>query len=115
MPPAVGPLPPTLTEALRRSAARRPAHHPALAFYGQLVSYSPAAGRRWSGWLAFCSSDAGCSSGDRVLLDMQNSPHFVIAFHAILRAGGVVVPVNPMNLGGELEPISAAIAARALH
>lgn len=36
--------------------------------------------------------------GDRVALYMQNSPQFVIGFHAILRAGGVVVPINPMHL-----------------
>src|ERR1700749_2852555 len=34
---------------------------------------------------------------------MQNSPQFVIAFYAVLRADAVVVPVNPMNLPGELE------------
>ena len=40
--------------------------------------------------------------GDRVLLYMQNSPQFVLAYYAILRADAVVVPVNPMNLSEEL-------------
>jgi fatty-acyl-CoA synthase len=40
--------------------------------------------------------------GDRVLLYMQNSPQFVLAYYAILRANAVVVPVNPMNLTDEL-------------
>ncbi len=40
--------------------------------------------------------------GDRVLLYMQNSPQFAIAYYGILRANAVVVPVNPMNLTGEL-------------
>jgi fatty-acyl-CoA synthase len=40
--------------------------------------------------------------GDRVLLYMQNSPQFVLAFYGILRADAVVVPVNPMNLSTEL-------------
>jgi len=44
----------------------------------------------------------GVQRGDRVLLCMQNSPQFAIAYHAILRADAVVVPVNPMNLTGEL-------------
>src|SRR5690606_9666270 len=39
---------------------------------------------------------------DRVLLYMQNSPQFVLAFYGILRADAVVVPVNPMNLTHEL-------------
>jgi fatty-acyl-CoA synthase len=40
--------------------------------------------------------------GDRVLLYMQNSPQFVLAYYGILRANAVVVPVNPMNLTNEL-------------
>ena len=44
----------------------------------------------------------GVQKGDRVLLYMQNSPQFVIAYYAILRADAVVVPVNPMNLSEEL-------------
>ena len=41
--------------------------------------------------------------GDRVALYMQNSPQWVIAFYAILRADAVVVPINPMNLTAEVE------------
>ena len=41
------------------------------------------------------------AAGDRVLLYMQNSPQFVIAYYAILRANAVVVPVNPMYLTQE--------------
>ena len=40
--------------------------------------------------------------GDRVLLYMQNSPQFVLAYYGILRANAVVVPINPMNLTNEL-------------
>src|SRR5207247_814722 len=39
---------------------------------------------------------------DRVLMYLQNSPQFVIAYYAILRADAVVVPVNPMNRTEEL-------------
>lgn len=44
----------------------------------------------------------GLQAGQRVLLFMQNCPQYVLAFHAVLRAGGVVVPVNPMNKAVEL-------------
>src|SRR6218665_3700159 len=44
----------------------------------------------------------GVKAGDRVLLYMQNSPQWVLAFYGILRANAVVVPVNPMNLTEEL-------------
>src|SRR5690606_222864 len=45
--------------------------------------------------------------GDRVLLCMQNSIHYVIAFYAILRANAVVVPLNPMNKAAELKQFAA--------
>jgi fatty-acyl-CoA synthase len=45
----------------------------------------------------------GVSRGDRVVLDMQNCPQYVIAYYAILRADAVVVPVSPMNVTEELE------------
>ena len=46
----------------------------------------------------------GVRSGDRVVLNMQNCPQWVIAHFAILRANAVVVvPVNPMNRAEELK------------
>jgi fatty-acyl-CoA synthase len=51
---------------------------------------------------AFLQQECGVRPGDRVLLLMQNSPQFVIAYYAILRANAVVVPLNPMNLTQEI-------------
>ena len=51
---------------------------------------------------AFLQQRCHVERGDRVLLFMQNSPQFIIAYYAILRADAVVVPVNPMNLTDEL-------------
>jgi fatty-acyl-CoA synthase len=53
---------------------------------------------RLAGYLAHL----GIGRGDRVLLYMQNSPQYVIAYYAILRANAVVVPLNPMNVTEEL-------------
>ena len=50
--------------------------------------------------------------GDRVLLDMQNSPQFMLAYYACLRADAVVVPVSPMNVTDELEHYAADSGAR---
>ena len=50
----------------------------------------------------FLQQRYGVGRGDRVLLYAQNSPQFVIAYYAILRADAVVVPVNPMNRTEEL-------------
>ncbi|MCB9468088.1 MAG: AMP-binding protein [Candidatus Obscuribacterales bacterium] len=48
---------------------------------------------------------AGLKEGDRVALYLPNSPEFVVAFLAVLRAGGVVVPVNPLLKNNEIEHI----------
>jgi fatty-acyl-CoA synthase len=50
----------------------------------------------------FLERECGVKKGDRVLLFAQNSPQFVVAYYATLRANAVVVPVNPMNLTDEL-------------
>jgi fatty-acyl-CoA synthase len=50
----------------------------------------------------FLEQDCGIRKGDRVLLYMQNSPQFILAYYGILRANAVVVPINPMNLTNEL-------------
>ncbi len=62
--------------------------------------------------LAGALQGMGVQPGDRVLLLMQNCPQFVVAFHAVLRAGAVVVPVNPMNKADELEHYIQDSAAR---
>ncbi|WP_204115230.1 long-chain-fatty-acid--CoA ligase [Shimia biformata] len=73
----------------------------AIIFQGRHFSF----GDIWSkvqSLAGFLQADLGLTKGDRVLLFMQNSPQFIISYYGILRAGGVVVPVNPMNQKGEL-------------
>jgi long-chain acyl-CoA synthetase len=48
-------------------------------------------------------SDLGVKKGDRVLLQLPNSPEFVIAYYGILKVGATVVPINPLNKGNELK------------
>ncbi|HEX3378301.1 MAG TPA: long-chain fatty acid--CoA ligase [Paraburkholderia sp.] len=50
----------------------------------------------------FLQQECGVKAGDRVLLYMQNSPQWIVAYYGILRANAVVVPVNPMNMSTEL-------------
>jgi long-chain acyl-CoA synthetase len=38
----------------------------------------------------------GLVAGDAVALQLPNLPQFVVAYFAILKAGCVVVPVNPL-------------------
>jgi fatty-acyl-CoA synthase len=74
---------------------------PAVLFYDTPLSYTELKDQveRVAGYL---EQECGVKRGDRVLLYMQNSPQFIIAYYAILRANAVVVPVNPMNLTEEL-------------
>ncbi|WP_207477979.1 long-chain-fatty-acid--CoA ligase [Arenibaculum pallidiluteum] len=46
--------------------------------------------------------DLGLAKGDRVGLFLPNTPYFVIFFHAILKAGGIVVNFNPLYAEREL-------------
>ncbi len=87
-----------LFELLETSARRYPGRT-AMVFYGTRITYSEfwEASLRLAGALA----GLGVGRGDRVALLLQNSPHFPIAFMGILRAGAVVVPLNPMLTGDE--------------
>ncbi len=85
---------------LEYSAARFP-DKAALIYYGSVLTYARFK-RDVDALAGFLQEMTGVKRGDRVLLYMQNSPQFMIAFYAILRADAVVVPVNPMNLTEEL-------------
>ncbi len=85
---------------LATSAARYP-NKAALVFFGTETSYAELAAQVEK--LAGTLHALGVRRGDRVILDMQNSPQLVIAHFAIMRANAVVVPVNPMNRAEELK------------
>jgi len=100
----------TLYQALVRAANNRPAH-PATVFYGASVTY---------GWLrsrvnalaGFLQGACGVMRGDRVLIAHQNSPQYVIANCAVMRADAVIAPVNPMNKTTEIEYLGADSGAK---
>ena len=94
------------------SAARYP-DKAALVFYDGITTYREFDEQiqRLAGYL---QQDCGVARGDRVLLYMQNSPQFVIAYYAILRADAVVVPVNPMNMTEELRHYVSDADARVI-
>jgi long-chain acyl-CoA synthetase len=53
--------------------------------------------------LAAALVDLGVKKGDRVGIFMPNTPQFVMAYYAILKAGGVVVATNPLYTPPEIE------------
>jgi len=46
--------------------------------------------------------ERGVEPGDPVAVYLPNLPQFVVAFHGVLRAGGVVVPMNPQYKAREI-------------
>lgn len=73
----------------------------ALIFYGHQVPY--AAFNSMANRFANALIALGLKKGDRVSIIGPNSPHWVIAFFGVLRAGGIVVQTNPMYVERELE------------
>jgi len=73
----------------------------AMSFYGYDITYKELdeAIDRFAAGLA----GSGVGKGDRVAVFMQNCPQFVISYFGILRAGGIVVALNPMLKHVELE------------
>ncbi|MFE1194177.1 long-chain fatty acid--CoA ligase [Streptomyces olivaceoviridis] len=45
----------------------------------------------------------GTAPGDRVAVLLPNSPVFAVLYYGILRAGAIVVPLNPLLKAGEIE------------
>ncbi len=90
----------TLQHRFAESASRHP-HKPATIFEGKAFTYRELQSLVET-LAAHLQNSCGVARGDRVLLDLQNGHDFVIACLAVLRADAVVVPVSPMNLGGEL-------------
>ncbi len=92
---------------LVRRAAREHPDHPAL-LAGSRGRTGPADGLTWSALdrrvdaVARALLDRGLRAGDRVALRMGNTLNFPVAYFAILRAGLVVVPVNPAYTAREL-------------
>ncbi len=94
-------------------SARRYPNKPFLVFYDTEVTFAQVFEEATlvAGYL---QHRCGVVKGDRVLLLMQNSPQFVIAYYGILRANAVVVPINPMNLTQEIARYAEDAGARTI-
>jgi long-chain acyl-CoA synthetase len=62
------------------------------------------------GWLR----DRGVGPGDRVAVMLPNVPAFAVVYYGVLRAGGVVVPMNPLLRAREVAYYLADSGARLL-
>jgi long-chain acyl-CoA synthetase len=85
-----------MEESFHKYAAR-----PAYSFIGRDVTYAET--DSLSGAFAAYLQGLGLAKGDRVAIMMPNVPQYPVAVAAILRAGYVVVNVNPLYTPRELE------------
>ncbi|BCH05647.1 long-chain-fatty-acid--CoA ligase (plasmid) [Mesorhizobium sp. 131-2-5] len=56
---------------------------------------------------AFLQSKLSIARGEAVLLILENDLEFIVSYYAVLRAGGVVVPINPRKAAREVQQILA--------
>lgn len=95
---------------LEVSAARYP-NKRALVFYDGVRTYREFK-REAEAVAGYLQQRCGIKRGDRVGLFMQNSPQFIVGFYGVLRAGGMVVPLNPMSVTEELRYLLQDSGAR---
>ena len=89
-----------LFDFLDHSAEKYP-DRPCTIFKGAVITFREM--KELTDRLAAGLAARGVSKGDRVAIFMPNSPQFVIAFYAILKAGGVAVATNPLYTHREIE------------
>lgn len=86
--------------ALLDDSAARFADRPFLDFLGRRWTYAAVA--REVDRVAAGLQRIGVGKGDRVGLFLPNTPYFVIAYYAVLKAGGTVVNFNPLYADREI-------------
>jgi long-chain acyl-CoA synthetase len=74
---------------------------PAIHYFDNTITYEELNSLADS--LAASLSDLGLGKGDRIALDLQNVPQFLISQYASWKLGAIVVPLNPMYKEKELE------------
>ncbi|MGP3948911.1 class I adenylate-forming enzyme family protein [Streptomyces sp. 7N604] len=95
-----------------RDAVRRFPDRTALAYFDGRLSYREA--DELSDGIAGHLAERGFAHGDRLALVLQNTPQFVLALLGAWKAGGTVVPVNPMYKDREVAHVLADAEVAAL-
>jgi long-chain acyl-CoA synthetase len=103
--------PPSVLHAFLDHARRVP-DRPAVRYFDGVLTYRDL--DTLSDGLARRLAARGFTPGDRLAVMLQNVPQFVVALLAAWRAGGAVVPVNPMYKQGELAHILDDAGAAAI-
>jgi len=86
---------------LLESACKRFSSHNAFSCMGKTITYSDV--EKYSGIIGGWLQSQGLKKGDRVAIMMPNILQYTVVLPAVLRAGFVVVNVNPLYTPRELE------------
>jgi len=84
----------------------------AIAYEGTELSYEEFWER--TGQFAQALENRGIGEGDRVGIYLPNLPQFVTAFYGTLRAGGIIVPMNPQYKAREISHMLGDSGAKAV-
>ncbi|MER3456692.1 MAG: long-chain fatty acid--CoA ligase [candidate division GAL15 bacterium] len=87
-------------DGIVRRAARTFGHRAAVVFFGRSISFSEL--DRLVDRVAANLQRLGVGKGCPVSLHLPNCPQFVLGYYGVLRAGGVVVPHNPLYTEAEV-------------
>jgi long-chain acyl-CoA synthetase len=91
---------PTSLPSLLEQAVARFGDRPAIDFFGKKLTYAELGRRVDRAAVGF--QKLGVRHGTRVGLCLPNTPYFIIAYFAVLKAGGIVVNFNPLYVEREL-------------
>ena len=89
-----------LYHLLDQTASKRP-DGPCANFFGKRLTYQQM--RDLSDRFAPGIRNLGIRRGDRVVLLLPSCPQFLIAYYGLLKAGALIVPLNPLSTERELE------------
>src|SRR5689334_4336532 len=92
-------MPNSLAELLTATAGAH-AERPALKLDDMVVNYAVL--NEGATRIAGLLKEKGLQPGDRVGIMLPNVPYFGVVYYGILRAGGVVVPMNVLLKGREV-------------
>jgi len=99
VPLTVGPVTTSLPRLLLQAAEKSP-QAPALVFFGRAITYGQLDTQ--TARLAGALKKLGLAPGERLGIFLPNCPQLVMAYHAALRLGAVVVMLNPLLSAKEL-------------
>src|SRR6186997_1072234 len=93
-------MPTSLAQLLTETASKH-AERAALKLDDSVVNYAVL--NEGATRIAGLLKEKGVQPGDRVGIMLPNVPYFGVVYYGILRAGGVVVPMNPLLKGREVK------------